>query len=141
MNFYIIYLILLICFTSCVFNAPTDSSKRTPILLISLDGLRASSFDRFLVENPHSFLKKQFVNVGIKSKYMKPSFTTLTFPNHYSIVTGLYIESHGIIGNSLYDPDKNEKVNFLGGNNSLETKWWNSAEPIWLTAKNQVFKE
>ena len=121
-----------------VLNASSESRKNTPTLLISLDGLRASSLDQFLDENPHSFFNKEFVDKGLKAGFMKPSFTTLTFPNHYTLVTGLHIESHGIIGNTIYDPEKNQTVNFLGGKNSLDTNWWDIAEPIWLTAKNQV---
>ena len=48
------------------------------------------------------------------------------------------MESHGIVGNSLYDADLNKSVNFLGGTDTLNPQWWNKADPIWLTAKNQV---
>ena len=54
---------------------------------------------------------------------------------------GLYPESQGIIGNKAYDPNFDEKVNFLDRNdaNRFNPKWWNNTEPIWLSAKNQVF--
>lgn len=123
-----------------VLSAPlhANSVQRTPTLLISLDGFRAPSLEEFLRENPDSFLQKEFVEVGVKAEYMQPSFPTLTFPNHFTIVTGLYMESHGIVGNALYDPDYNKKINFLRDSDSNDAKWWNKSEPIWLTAKNQV---
>lgn len=71
---------------------------------------------------------------------MTPTFPSLTFPNHFSIVTGLYNENHGITGNTIYDPQYKQKVNLIGGQNSLEEQWWNRSEPIWLTAKKQGLK-
>lgn len=71
---------------------------------------------------------------------MIPTFPSLTFPNHFSIVTGLYNENHGITGNSIYDPQYSAKVNLIGGSNALEAQWWNRSEPIWITAKNQGLK-
>ena len=121
-----------------VYSIPLKSVKRTPTLMISLDGFRAPSLDEFLKNNPNSNLNKYFVDAGVKADYMQPSFPTLTFPNHFTIVTGLYMESHGIVGNSYYDPDAGKKINFLSGSDSLDPRWWSKAEPIWLTAKNQV---
>jgi predicted AlkP superfamily pyrophosphatase or phosphodiesterase len=73
---------------------------------------------------------------------MAPSFPSLTFPNHFTIVTGLYPESQGITGNKVYDSDLDDKINFLAYRdaNKLNPKWWNKSEPIWLTAKNQNLK-
>lgn len=62
---------------------------------------------------------------------MTPTFPSLTFPNHFSIVTGLNNENHGIVGNSIYDPSYNKKVNLIRDNNALEVQWWNRSEPIW----------
>jgi predicted AlkP superfamily pyrophosphatase or phosphodiesterase len=59
-------------------------------------------------------------------------------PDHFTLVTGLYMESHGIVGNQFYDPNINLKVNFLANDNSgLDARWWDKAEPVWLSAKNQ----
>ena len=54
------------------------------------------------------------------------------------MVTGLYAESHGIIDNYMYDSELNERVNFLGGNNSYDPKFWKNAKPIWISAQEQV---
>ncbi len=55
------------------------------------------------------------------------------------MILGLYPESHGIIGNTIYDPDYNQRVNLLRDSNKLEIQWWNKSEPIWFTAKQQVY--
>lgn len=112
--------------------------EQTPTLLISLDGLQAKKLDEFLNKNPNSAINKFFVNLGVKSDYMKPSFPTLTFPNHNTLVTGLYMESHGIVSNQMYDPNIDKGVNLLTDDFSKDKIWWNQAEPIWLTAKKQV---
>ena len=54
------------------------------------------------------------------------------------MITGLYTESHGIIDNYMFDPEFNEKVNFLGGNNSYDPKFWINTKPIWKSAQEQV---
>ena len=113
-------------------------AKRTPTLLISSDGFRADYLDTFLKENPNSYLQKLFVEVGAKADYMLPSFPSLTFPNHYTLVTGLYMEDHGIVGNSFYDSKLKEKVNLIGDTKSNSVRYWNNTEPIWESAKKQV---
>ncbi|XP_070570067.1 bis(5'-adenosyl)-triphosphatase ENPP4-like [Ptychodera flava] len=62
-----------------------------------------------------------------------PTFITKTLPNHFTIATGLYEESHGIVANDMYDPVLNEKFH-IGGEDSTSSKWWDvGAEPIWVT--------
>lgn len=66
---------------------------------------------------------------------MRPVFPTSTFPNHYSIVTGLYPESHGIIDNTFTDPSKN--ATFVHYNEArFDSSWWKGA-PIWQVAQEQ----
>ena len=66
---------------------------------------------------------------------MLPSFPSLTFPNHYTLVTGLHPESHGIVGNRFWAPEFNE--DFHTDTGSMDQKWWTGAEPIWVTAGDQ----
>lgn len=67
---------------------------------------------------------------------MKPSFPSVTFPNHYTMMTGLHPESHGIVGNSFYDPTLEEEFYYTNPEHSMQAKWW-SAEPLWVTAEDQ----
>ncbi|BFY97347.1 hypothetical protein BsWGS_00387 [Bradybaena similaris] len=61
--------------------------------------------------------------------YMNNTFITNTFPCHYAMATGLYSESNGIIGNSMYDP----VLNKFFKKTTLDSEWWEAAEPIWIT--------
>lgn len=70
---------------------------------------------------------------------MIPSFPSITFPNHYTLVTGLYPESHGIVGNRFFDPTFNATFVYSKPEDNVESKWWN-AEPVWITAIKQGLK-
>ena len=127
----------------CILNQSYCFSRvshhhRDQVILISLDGIQAGIFDKYLKEHENSSFN-QIVRTGVKAEYMIPSFPTVTWPNHYSLVTGLYSESHGIIDNYMYDPEYDEKVNFLGGLNAYNPKFWKNTKPIWTTEQEQVF--
>ena len=67
----------------------------------------------------------------------------MTFPNHYTLVTGKNIDKHEIVGNNIYDPlygVNGTKLSLIGGDETKDPKWWNSSDPIWLTAKDQGLK-
>ena len=103
------------------------------IVMISLDGFGGNMFDK----QPHeciNYLIDIYNTNGQRAEYMLNAFPTKTFPNHYTMVTGLWEESHGIINNEMYDPLYNEIFN-LGSNTSYLTHWWSDGEPIWVTAE------
>ena len=116
--------------------------KRPPVILISLDGFRPEYLSRRALENGENRGEwaaatiKCVAQRGISSPYMMPSYPTITFPNHYSIITGLYPESHGIIGNEFYDPDLKDKFSIYTG--ATDPKWWQNGEPLWTTVRKQV---
>lgn len=68
-------------------------------ILISLDGFRADFLHRNITPSLNSFIR-----AGVSPEYMSPSFPSVTFPNHFTLVTGLYPEAHGVVGNSFWDP-------------------------------------
>ena len=109
-----------------------NSSSLIPTtILISLDGFRADFLTRGITPTLQSF-----IDSGISPKYMIPSFPSVTFPNHFTLVTGLYPESHGIVGNTFWDPNLKEEFFYTDPSRSMQPKWW-TAEPIWVTAENQ----
>ncbi|EGG12682.1 uncharacterized protein MELLADRAFT_46368 [Melampsora larici-populina 98AG31] len=111
----------------------THHFKKT-LIVVSLDGFRLDYLDRNLTSNLISLTEKG----GLRAKGLKPQFPSLTFPNHWSMLTGLYPESHGIVSNNFYDP--NLDLNFTNTNPSIswDSYWW-GGEPIWSTAsKNQM---
>ncbi len=63
----------------------------------------------------------------------------MTFPNHFTLVTGLYPESHGIVSNTFWDPDLQDQFFYTNKSSSYQAKWW-GGEPIWVTAERQGVK-
>lgn len=105
-----------------------ELASQPTILLISLDGFRWDYPEK--TETPNlDFL----IKTGVRAKALTPSFPTKTFPNHYTIVTGLYPENHGIVANTMFDPEM--EARFSMGNRSAvqDGRWW-GGEPIWVTA-------
>lgn len=103
-------------------------------ILVSLDGFRADFLDREMTPTLHRFIEQ-----GVSPKYMLPSFPSLTFPNHWTMVTGMHPESHGVVGNSFWDPQLQEEFWYTDPSRSMDPKWWTStgAEPLWATAERQ----
>ncbi len=73
---------------------------------------------------------------GSKAERLLPVFPTLTFPNHYSIATGLYPEHHGIVANDFPDPARNTWYS-LKKRETVEDRRFYAGEPIWVTAESQ----
>ncbi|KAI0390645.1 Phosphodiest-domain-containing protein [Xylariaceae sp. FL0594] len=100
-------------------------------LIISLDGFRADFLTRGLTPRLNAFIRE-----GVSPLYMTPSFPSVTFPNHYTLATGLYPESHGVVGNSFWDPNLESEFYYTDPKRSLDPKWW-GGEPFWVTAELQ----
>ena len=79
------------------------------------------------------------VENGVKADALIPSFPSKTFPNHYTIVTGLHPENHGIVSNTMYDPEFDATFS-LGNREEVQNGRWWGGEPIWVTAENQGLK-
>lgn len=130
----ILYFLLFgLLFISC--SDQTDSSENSgstqKVLLISFDGFMNEYIERN--ETPNF---DRLISNGVKAEYMIPIFPTKTFPNHYTIVTGLYTENHGIIANSFYDDSLDARFRFGPIDSPNDERWW-GGEPIWITAERQ----
>jgi predicted AlkP superfamily pyrophosphatase or phosphodiesterase len=119
-----------------VFGVKKDDVKKQKnyLLLISFDGFRHDYLDLFSQTNSYPNLLKM-METGTYVSHMLPTFPSKTFPNHYSIVTGLYTESHGIVANRMFDPVFNATFE-LGNEEAQNGRWWDG-EPIWVTAELQ----
>lgn len=107
---------------------PIDDLKST-VILISIDGLRYDYLEKFQPPTLNSIARS-----GVRAKWMIPSFPTKTFPNHYTVATGLYPEHHGIVENNIWDFG----VTFsLGKREEVQNARWWLGEPIWVTAEKQ----
>ncbi|CAC5402295.1 ENPP5 [Mytilus coruscus] len=111
-----------------VFTFMCVSVYSSQVLLVSMDGFRWDYLTKVSTPNFDRLARN-----GTKASYINNTFITKTFPCHYTIVTGLYEESHGIIGNHMYDPVFNSTF----GMQTYETRWWNGGEPLWVTARRQ----
>ncbi|RWS09659.1 ectonucleotide pyrophosphatase/phosphodiesterase family member 6-like isoform X1 [Dinothrombium tinctorium] len=100
------------------------------LLIILAAGMRHDYFDREKRLTAFPRIKEQ----GVVIDQVKPVFPSNTFPNLYSLVTGLYPEDHGVINDYFYD--KKHKVAFTPEHYS-HANWWKKAEPIWVTAKKR----
>ncbi len=122
-------------FFMCLFvpSGPILAKKNeTPtVLLISLDAFRYDYFDK--ADTPNL---DRLRNEGIQAESLIPVFPSNTFPNHYSIVTGLYPAHSGIIDNEMYDPVYDAYFDLGKKDELASSRWWNG-EPIWVTAIKQ----
>ena len=112
-------------------NTNTDSKtdqKKPYLILISLDGFRWDYVEKYQPPNLSAFIKK-----GVKAESLIPSFPTKTFPNHYTIATGLYPEKHGIIGNIFYDYKKDTLFNKRSPGMAEDGSFYGGS-PIWAEA-------
>lgn len=120
---------LFLGFIAVVSGQKTINDLKPTVILISLDGFRADYLEKFQPPQLNKLAKE-----GVRAKWMIPSFPSKTFPNHYTIATGLYPEHHGIVENNIYDfgttfgLSKREEVQ--------NGRWW-LGEPIWVTAEKQ----
>jgi len=124
------------CLTSCAskelktaFRNNSTKIDYPYVLIISLDGFRHDYIKRF---NPPNFTA--FYQSGVKAKSLRPVYPSSTFPNHYSIATGLYAGNHGIIANSFYD-EKNNRYYQLSDRAAISDASYYGGEPFWNTVQ------
>ena len=108
----------------------SERSENSPyVILISVDGMRHDYIEKY---KPPTL--KFLFEEGLSAKSLIPIFPSKTFPNHYSIITGMYAENHGLIANSFYDPKLQRKYS-LGKSEEVIKGEWYGGEPLWVTAK------
>uniref|UniRef100_UPI00398E7FC2 autotaxin isoform X6 n=1 Tax=Pristiophorus japonicus TaxID=55135 RepID=UPI00398E7FC2 len=108
---------------------------RPPLIIFSVDGFRASYMKKGGKVMPNI---EKLRSCGTHAPYMRPVYPTKTFPNMYTLATGLYPESHGIVGNLMHDPVFDANFS-LRGREKFNPRWW-GGQPIWVTTVNQAVK-
>ncbi len=109
------------------------AAQRQPspiLILISFDAFRWDYIDRADVPNLRALAKR-----GVRSRGLIPSFPSKTYPNHYTLVTGLYPDHHGIIANTIRDDVIAERFT-MSSETAKDPRWW-GGEPLWVTAIRQ----
>lgn len=112
-------------------SAGTDTAigaTANPLLLISIDGLHPDRINA--TDSPHI---ARLAAGGVQARWMTPSYPSLTFPNHYTIATGLRPDRHGIVHNSMSDEALGTFR--LSDRDAVSTSAWWGGEPIWVGAE------
>ena len=100
--------------------AATRLSPTSPLILVSIDGFRWDYLDRGLTPNLSALAAG-----GVRAERMSPAFPSITFPNHYTLVTGLYPDHHGVVNNTFKDAHMAGVFHM----NSKEPGWWGRGDP------------
>lgn len=110
----------------CAKQANRAKQPERPVtILISIDGFRPDYRSPALTPNLLA------IGAGGISGMMRPSFPSVTFPNHWTLATGLRPDRHGIVNGTMFDPSHRDAV---FGKSSEEAWWWDAADPIWVSA-------
>ena len=137
------YSILLLLLSSMAYSQDTTqfkvegrrnnaaAQKQPYVIMISADGFRYDYAEKYQAEH-----LLQFSREGVKAASMIPSFPSLTFPNHYSIATGLYPSHHGIVANGFYDAARKE-VYSMSNKPMVRDGSWYGGTPLWVLAEQQ----
>lgn len=113
-------------------HSNTAASQAKPyVILISFDGFKPEYLQRIDLPN-----FERVTRAGVRSVGMIPTYPSKTFPNHFSIVTGMYAESHGVVGNRFWDPDRRAAYS-MNDTIAVRDGSWYRGEPIWVTAEKQ----
>lgn len=101
------------------------------LILISVDGFRNDYPEKF-----NAVHLKQLSAAGVRADYMIPSFPSLTFPNHYTIVTGMYPSHHGLVSNSFFDRERMQRYGMRDVAKVLDGYYYGGT-PLWVLAEQQ----
>jgi len=121
--------LLLFGFAAVVSLLPVRAQEGGPLILISLDGFRWD-----YLEKTDAPALRSLVSRGVRAEALIASFPTKTFPNHYTIVTGLYPGHHGIVANNILDAGTGRTFSMSKTAETRDPMWW-GGEPIWVTAE------
>jgi len=109
-------------------NAPAQRDKPY-LVLVSLDGFRWDYPD-----TGNTPALDRIAAGGVRAERMIPVFPTLTFPNHYSIATGLYPARHRLVGNKFPNADRSAWYS-LRDRDAVQDGRWYGGEPVWVAAE------
>lgn len=121
-------LIFLVFLLSC---SGSKTEKDTYLVILSMDGFRWDYPNMTATPNLDSIAR-----VGVKVEAIRSVFPSKTFPNHYTMATGLYPDHHGIVNNHFYDPDSDMTYSMRDSSSRLNPYFY-GGEPIWVTAEKQ----
>ena len=122
-NFYCIWAVLFALLVGC--DSPVTQGERY-VVVLSMDGFRSD-----YPAKAHTPTLDSLADVGVRSAF-RPCYPSVTFPNHYSMATGLHPDHHGLVNNFFYDAQADSVYRM--GNNDPQ---FYGGEPVWNTAERQ----
>ena len=109
-----------------------EAQAKPYLILVSLDGFR--------YDYPRKYSAPNIVALGARGASapdgMIPAYPSVTFPNHYTLVTGLYPEHHGIVANAFYDPARKQIYSYRDPAAEVDGTWYGGT-PLWVLAEQQ----
>ena len=120
-------LLLLLALAGCATHA--EHQTRHAVVLVSIDGLPAD-----VPGSGRMPVLDSIAREGVQAAWLTPSYPTLTFPNHYTLATGLRPDRHGIVNNNINDAVLGRFVSKQAS--ARDGRWW-GGEPIWVTLQRQ----
>jgi predicted AlkP superfamily pyrophosphatase or phosphodiesterase len=108
-----------------------EQQKKPYVILISADGFRYDYAKKY-----HTQHLLELSARGVRAAAMIPSFPSVTFPNHYTLVTGMYPSHHGLVGNSFYNAERNDKYS-MSDKYKVKDGSWYGGTPLWVLAEQQ----
>jgi predicted AlkP superfamily pyrophosphatase or phosphodiesterase len=133
--------IVVFIFVFLTFGVPFKNIAQKPrqidhpyVIMLSMDAFRWDYAEKLNLKN-----LKAIASEGVTCKALIPCFPSVTFPNHYSIATGLYPDHHGLVQNNFYDSVLKAKYS-IGNRKAVENGKFYGGEPIWVTAEKQGVK-
>ena len=112
-------------------RACSATAGKAIVILVSIDGWRWDYIDRFAPPNI-----TRLAQAGVRAEALIPIFPSKTFPNHYTIVTGLFPGHHGIVSNNMVDAALPGRFTLGNRDVQQDTRWW-GGEPLWVTVERQ----
>ena len=101
------------------------------VIMISIDGFRHDYAEKHGAKNLLAL-----ANEGVKADGMIPSYPSLTFPNHYTIATGLYPSHHGLASNYFYSVRRKQFYSMRRAESVTDGSWYGGT-PLWVLAERQ----
>lgn len=115
------------CLLALTLPPNSRQEEHGKLLLVSFDGFRWDYINRVPTPNFDAVMKE-----GVQVERVVNTFITKTLPNHYTLVTGLHAESHGVVANEMFDMHLNRSFS-MEGQSAYEPRWWEEAVPLWVT--------
>lgn len=127
-----IRLLLILCVV--VGSVQAQSGQKPYVIMVSFDGFRHDYVEKYNLPN-----FKKLIRQGVATEALIPSFPSKTFPNHYTLVTGLYPGNHGLVDNEFYDAEQ-KKLYAIRRREMVEDPSFYGGTPLWQLAQQQGLK-